>query len=150
MSLFSSLSFALKRLWCYRGLALCLAGGLAAAVALAVAVPLYADGIQYNLLNAALAKSAEQTRHSPFTFIFHYVGSWHAPVDPEQYAPVDTYMRQRLPGTVGLPASTITRYVSSDNLQLYPDIEKINKNKRLDLVKAAFVSDIFEHIQLVG
>jgi putative ABC transport system permease protein len=149
MTFFSAIPFAIKRLWSHRGLALCLLAGLAAAVALAVAVPLYADGVNYNLLQAALTKSSAQTRRSPFTFIFHYVGSWHEPIDAKRYTPVDTYMQDRLAGAVGLPVDQFTRYVSTDNLQLYPDIEKINKNKRLDLVKLAFVSQIFDHITIV-
>jgi hypothetical protein len=54
MSLFASTYFALKRLWVNRGLVACLLVGLTAAVALSVAVPLYADGVNYNLLNASL------------------------------------------------------------------------------------------------
>ncbi len=141
--------FAFRRLWSHRGLALSLLAGLVAAVALALAVPLYADGVQYDLLNAALAQSSTQTGRSPFTFIFHYVGSWHTPIDQAAYTPVDTYMREQLAGAVGLPAALPTRYVSSDNLQLYPDIERIIRSQRLDMVKFAFVSGIFDHMTLV-
>src|SRR5512145_1151659 len=111
--------FAFRRLISHRGLALSLLSGLAAAVALALAVPLYADGVQYDLLNAALARSSTQTGRSPFTFIFHYVGSWHTPIDAATYTPVDTFMREQLASVVRLPADPPTRYVSSDNLQLY-------------------------------
>ncbi|MFZ6027057.1 MAG: ABC transporter permease [Chloroflexota bacterium] len=149
MTIFSAIPFAFKRLWSHRWLALCLLAGLAAAVALAVAVPLYADGINYNLLQAALTKSSAQTGRSPFTFIFRYVGSWHEPIDRQRYTPVDAYMAERLANVLGLPADRMTRYTSTDNLQLYPDIEKINKNRRLDLVKLAVVSDVFEHVTLV-
>jgi len=149
MILLNAISFALKRLWSHRGLALCLAGGLSVAVALAMAVPLYADGVNYNLLNAALSKAAAQSRRPPFNFIFHYVGSWHEPIPAEQYAPVDTFLREQVSGVVGLPALGFTRYVSTDNLQLYPPGEKIIRSQRLDLVKLAFVSGIFDHIRLV-
>lgn len=149
MSIFSAIPFAIKRLWSHRGLALCLLAGLTAAIALAVAVPLYADGVNYNLLQAALAKSAAQSGRSPFSFVFHYVGSWHKPIEVEAYTPIDTYMQDRLAGDIGLPVERLTRYVSSDNLQLYPEMETIDRSQRLDLVKLAFVDEIFEHITLV-
>src|SRR5512143_3817038 len=113
MILLNALSFALKRLWSHRGLALCLAGGLIMAVALAVAVPLYADGVNYNLLNAALSKASAQSRRPPFNFIFHYVGSWHVPITAEQYTPVDTFLREQVGGVIGLPALDPTRYIST-------------------------------------
>ena len=96
-------SFAIKRLWSHRGLAVCLALGLIASVALAVAVPLYADGVNYNLLNAALSRTAKETRRSAFSFIFHYVGAWHDPIEMAKYEPVDAFMREQASGVVGLP-----------------------------------------------
>ncbi len=155
------LAYVLKRLWSHRSLALCLWIGLAAAVALAVAVPLYSDGVNYNLLNQALAAGssasfsaaepeASSSGRAPFTFIFHYVGSWHEPIAIKTYQPVDDFMRQSLAKVIGLPgAAAPDGYVSTDNLQFYPDIAKINKNKRLDLVKLAVVYDLADHIQLV-
>lgn len=153
LSLFSSAAFALKRLWSHRGLAICLAAGLVMAVALAVAVPLYADGINYQQLSTALAQTANQSRRPPFSFIFHYVGAWHEPLDVEKYQPVDTFMREQIAGVIGLPLSEtsggVTRYVSTDNLPLYPDGDRIDRTQRLDLVKLAFISGIFDHVQLL-
>jgi putative ABC transport system permease protein len=150
---FSSIAFALKRLWSHRGLAICLALGLVTAVALSVAVPLYADGVNYNLLNAALTQTAAESRRPPFSFIFHYVGAWNEPIDVDQYQPVDAFMRTEIAGLVGLPLSQtsggVTRYVSTDNLPLYPDAEKVDRTQRIDLVKLAFISGIFDHITLV-
>jgi putative ABC transport system permease protein len=153
VSILSSVTFALKRLWSHPGLALCLAVGLVTAVALAVAVPLYADGINYHQLSTVLSQTADQSRRSPFTFIFHYVGAWHEPIELEEYQPVDTFMAEQIAGMIGLPISDnsggIIRYVSTDNLPLYPQGDRIDRTQRLDLVKLAFVSSIFEHVQLV-
>lgn len=149
MTIFTSLTFALKRLWSHRSLALALALGLAAAVALAVAVPLYSDGVNYTLLNTALSQSAAQTRRPPFTFIFHYVGSWHEPIDHAQFTPVDQFMQQQAAGVIGLPSEGVTRYAATDSLQLYPDGETINRRQRLDLVRLTTLSGVFEHIRLV-
>ena len=141
---FSALAFALKRLWRHRGLVLCLFVGLALAVALAVAVPLYSDGVNYNLLNAALNQTAVENRRSPFSFIFHYVGSWHTPLEIDQYTSADQFIEGPISSLIGLPRDVLTRYVTTDNLQLYPNGEKIQRSKRLEMVKLAYVSGLLE------
>src|SRR5665811_1811001 len=128
------LSFILKRLWRQRGLVACVALGLMVATALAVTIPLYADAANYNLLNTALANSAAQTHRPPFSFIFNYVGSWHNPITVAQYTPPNQFMETGLQAAIGLPLETLTRLVSTDNLQLYPDKLPINRSQRLDLV----------------
>ncbi|UCH59400.1 MAG: hypothetical protein JSV61_14440, partial [Anaerolineales bacterium] len=152
MSLLSSAYFALKRLWVHRGLVACLLLGLAAAVALSVAVTMYADGVNYNLLNASLASTAAESRLPSFTFLFSYVGAWHEPVTLEQYQPVDSYLSEQAVRTLGLSLKSggagLTRSVSTDGLQLYPS-GPINRSQRLEVVKLAYVSDIFDHIQLI-
>jgi len=117
----TDLSFILKRLWRQRGLVACVALGLMVATALAVTIPLYADAANYNLLNTALANSAAQTHRPPFSFIFNYVGSWHGPITVAQYTPPNQYMETGLQGAIGLPLESLTRLVSTDNLQLYPN-----------------------------
>jgi putative ABC transport system permease protein len=149
MSLWVSASFALKRLWSHRGLIACLAFGLAAAVALAVSVPLYSDGVNYKLLNNALAQASSDGRRPPFSFIFSYIGSWHTPVTIEQYDPVDRYLREQAPGTIGLPVVSSARSVATDSIQLHPAGGTISRSRRLDLVRLASQTDIFEHLNLV-
>jgi hypothetical protein len=95
VSIFSGASFARKRLWTHRGLVACLLFGLTAAVALSVAVPVYADGVNKKLLNASLASAAAESRRPSFTFIFSYIGAWHRPVALENYQPVDTYLSEQ-------------------------------------------------------
>ncbi len=152
MNLFTSTYFAIKRLWIQRGLVACLIMGLAAAVALTVAVPMYAEGVNYNLLNTSLARAAAESHRSSFTFVFSYVGAWYKPITVEQYQPVDTYLSEGAAGTIGLPlqegAEGLTRSVSTDGMQLYPD-GQINRDRRLEVVKLAYVSNIFEHIQVI-
>ena len=149
MSLLASASFALKRLWSHRGLIACLALGLAAAVALAVSVPLYSDGVNYKLLNTALARASTEGRRPPFSFIYSYIGSWYTPITIEQYDPVDRYLREQAPGAIGLPLESAARYVATDSLQLHPPGGTISRSRRLDLVRLSAQTDIFEHINLV-
>jgi putative ABC transport system permease protein len=145
----SDLSFILKRLWRQRGLVACVALGLVLATGLAVTIPLYADAANYNLLNTALASSAAQSHRPPFTIIFNYVGSWHNPITVAQYMPANQYMENQLQSAIGLPLETLTRLVSTDNLQLYPNHLSINRSQRLDLVKLTFVSGVFDQVTLV-
>jgi putative ABC transport system permease protein len=151
VSLFSSSYFALKRLWVHRGLVACLLLGLAAAVALSVAVPMYADGVNYNLLRTSLSSGGEGSQ-TPFTFLFSYVGAWHKPVTADQYRPVDLYLSEQAAGTIGLPlregTGGLTRSVSTDSMHLYPP-GQINRSQRLDVIKLSYVSDIFENIQVI-
>ncbi len=146
---FSDLSFIFKRLWRQRGLVACVALGLVLATGLAVTIPLYADAANYNLLNTALASSAAQTHRPPFTFIFNYVGSWHGPISVSQYNPANQYIDSQIQGSIGLPLETLTRLVSTDNMQLYPDQLSINRSQRLDLVKLTFLSGVFDQVRLV-
>ena len=148
-SLFNSVSFALKRLWSHRGLISSLALGLAAAVALAVSVPLYSAGVNYKLLNTALAQSSADGRRAPFDFVFSYIGSWYTPITVEEYDPVDNYLREQATGIIGLPMLSSGRYVATDSLQLHPQGGTISRSRRLDLVRLAAQSAIFEHIDLV-
>jgi putative ABC transport system permease protein len=149
MSLLASVSFALKRLWSHRGLIACLALGLTAAVALAVSVPLYSDGVNYKLLNSALAQASTEGRRPPFSFIFSYIGSWYTPITLEQYDPVDRYLGEQAPGVIGLPVEASARYVATDSLQLHPPGGTISRSRRLDLVRLAAQTNISEHINLV-
>lgn len=149
MSLIASASFALKRLWSHRGLIACLALGLAAAVALAVSVPLYSDGVNYKLLNTALSQASSDSRRPPFSFIFNYVGSWYTPVTIEQFDPLDEYLRSQAPGAIGLPVHSAARFIATDNLQLHPPGGTISRSRRLDQVRLAAFTDVFEHIKLV-
>ena len=152
MHFFSSSYFAIKRLWIHRSLVSCLLLGLAAAVALTVSVPTYADAVNYNLLYAALNSQAAESRIPSFSFVFNYVGSWHKPITTEQYQPVDAYLSEQAARTINLPMREgslgLTRSVSTDSMQLYPT-GPITRSQRLEVVKLAYVSGMFEHVLVV-
>jgi hypothetical protein len=82
------IKFSLKRLRTHRWLALSQVLGLMAAVALAVAIPMYADAINYDILSTSLSESSRQTRRQPFDFVFRYIGSWYGAITPQQYEPL--------------------------------------------------------------
>jgi len=141
-----AITYALKRLWHHRFLALNLTIGLVVASALATAIPVYADGIHASVLQSALAQSVPG---QSFDFVFRYIGSWHEPVRKDQYQPVDQYLGQQAVAAIGLPERSITRYVATVNLQLYPSSETLSPANRLERVKLAFLSDVLSHVQLI-
>lgn len=143
------IKFSLKRLRTHRWLALSQVLGLMAAVALAVAIPMYADAINYDILSSSLSESANQTRRQPFDFVFRYIGSWYGAITPQQYEPLNQYLSEQVDQQIGLPLQQLTRYAASANLQLYPVAEVLNPQARLDLVKIAFLEGVFEQVQLV-
>jgi putative ABC transport system permease protein len=140
--------FALRRLWSQRALAAFLALGLLAAVALAVAVPLYAEGVNNRLLTHSLDEAAAQSRQPAFTFLFRYVGAWHGPLGTEHYAPLDLYLRNQAARDIGLPGQATTRYASTANLALHRMEADGARGRELGQVRLAFLSDLHEHIRL--
>jgi putative ABC transport system permease protein len=143
----NALTFALKRLWNKRWLALSLVLGLLASVSLATAIPVYSDGINAGILHASLSQGAGNRQ--PFDFVFRYIGSWYGDVSKEQYQPVDTYLSQQAASQIGLHSLGQTRYAATVNLQLYPDAEDLVSVNRLDRVKLAFLTGLSDQIQLV-
>lgn len=143
------LKIVMKRLRTHRWLALSQVLGLMAAVALAVAIPMYADAINYDILSTSLSESASQTRRQPFDFVFRYIGSWYGAITPQQYEPLDQYLSQQAAQQIGLPLQQLTRYAATANLQLYPAAEVLYPQSRLDLVKISFLAGVFEQVQLV-
>lgn len=141
-----ALTYALKRLWHHRNLALNLSFGLLVAVALATTIPVYADGIHASMLHSSLSQNAPG---QPFDFTFRYVGSWHEPVRRGQYQPVDQYLSQQAESAIGLPGQGVMRYVATINLQLFPFAETLSPANRLERVKLAFLSDVFAHVRLI-
>lgn len=142
-----AITFALKRLWDKRKLALSLVLGLWIAVVLTTAIPIYSDGINANVLQNSLNEGAG--RHQAFDFVFRYIGSWNGAVSKEQYAPVNEYLSQQASPQIGLPLLQQTRYLATSYLQLYPEDKKMVSANRLERVKLAFVTDIFDHIYLI-
>jgi len=145
----NAITFAIKRLLAHRWLALSQMVGLLAAVALAVAAPLYSDGVNYTILSISLTTSASQAHRQPFDFVFRYIGSWYGPITTGQYEPINAYLSGQAASRIGLPQYGLTRYIATPNLQLYPASETLSPAARLDLAKLTFLSGIFEQVQLV-
>ena len=142
-----AITFALKRLWNKRWLALSLVLGMLVAAALATAIPVYSDGINASILQTSLSEGAG--RRQAFDFVFRYIGSWNGAIREDQYLPVNAYLSEQAASQINLPSLNQTRYIATPYLQLFPDDKKHVSINRLDRVKLTFVTDVFNHVQLI-
>jgi putative ABC transport system permease protein len=154
MNFLSVVFIAAKRLWNNIGLTLCAIVGLMTAVALISSIPLYTDAANFKVLQEELSQDPGQegrARRPPFAFMYRYIGAWHGPVDMEDYRPVDEYVSESVPGIIGLPMETRTRYVKTDNFSLFPASEAayIGIRQPLGWVNLGYVEDLQNHIDVV-
>jgi len=144
---------AAKRLLAQRGLALAVILGLVAAVGMAVSLPLYADAINYRVLQERLAarSSTSVVSRPPFAFMFMYMGSLSGPLEWADTEPVDDYLHNQAANDLGLPRKVGARYFATDKLSLYPNDPAAygGNQKPLEWVNLATATDINEQVTLV-
>lgn len=90
----SVLTAALKRLRANLALTLCAWLAAVTAVALASAIPAYAEAANLRLLRDEIRQQEERAGRSPFALLFRYVGAWNTPLEWERVAPADDYLRR--------------------------------------------------------
>src|SRR5690348_6046717 len=93
----SMLMLALRRLWAYSTLILCLELGLIAAVAVVSSIPFYAEAAQASILQDVVGNKDDSITRPPFAFMYRYIGAWSGPNNWQQYQAVDDYMRNNAP-----------------------------------------------------
>jgi putative ABC transport system permease protein len=144
---------AAKRLVAQRGLALAVILGLVVAVALAVSLPLYADAINYRVLQEQLdTKSSMAVVQRPaFAFMYMYMGSLSTPLEWADTEPVDDYFRNRSAADLGMPQKLGIRYFATDKLALYNNDPAAygGNQKPLEWINLATVNDLAPHITLI-
>ena len=151
MNLISVVLIAFKRLWNNKGLTLCLIIGLVTAVALMSSIPLYTDAANFKVLKENLSSAEEGRVRPPFAFMYRYIGAWHGPIDMEDFDPVNSYIQESLPETIGLPATSTARFVKSDNFSLFPvsDAAYIGIRQPLGWVSLGFIDGFQDHINVI-
>ncbi len=153
LRLWAILVVATKRLAAQRGLALAVILGLVVAVGLAVSLPLYADAVNYRVLQEQLdpSKNAGAVVRPPFAFMFMYMGGLNGPLEWVDTEPVDDYLRNRAPGELALPRNVGVRFFATDKLSLFPnDPAAYGGNQRpLEWVSLATATDLAAHIRLI-
>ena len=141
---------AARRLLSNFGLMVGTAIGLIVAVALAMTIPLYADGVNYRLLRKALSEQEQGRKRPPFAFMFRYVGAWHGAVEWKDYEAVDQFFAGECRSLIGLPVELAVRHAKTDNFRLYPlgATSYEDPKQALDWVALGFVSDFADHVKM--
>lgn len=127
--------------------------GLTAAVALATAIPLYADSVSHRMLLEQL--SGDQAR-PPFAFLFRYVGAWNGPLEWEDIRAADAYLTTRAADVLGLPpvlsaddGGPVVRHVRTDKWQLFSgDASAYTGRQPLEWIALGFLDGLNAHVTI--
>ncbi len=144
------LTTALKRLRANAGLALCALIALLAAVALSVSIPVYAEAASLRLLRAELVKQEQQDKRSAFALLFRYfVSGNNRQLEWERVAPADEFLRGPGVERLGLPISSLSRYVRTDPLRLLLPDSAGAENPFLKNVSLGFLTGMERKMRIV-
>ncbi len=147
VALFSVLTAALKRLRANLGLALCAWLAAVTAIALAAAVPAYAEAASLRLLQDEIRQQEERQGRSPFALFLRYVGAWNTPLEWERVAPADDYLqRDGIPG-LDLPVSSFARHVRTAPLRVF--LAADGDTVFLKNAPLGFISGLDDRMQIV-
>ncbi|MCL4263883.1 MAG: FtsX-like permease family protein [Anaerolineae bacterium] len=140
-----------KRLWAQRGLTAVTLIGLIIAVALITTVPLYADAVNFRMLQERLSTQSERRGRPPFAYLYNYIGAWYGAVQWEDIQPLDEYMQNRAAGALGLAEELVIRHVETDRYRLYPAGSETyaDENRALGIFHLAATQGIEEAIEIV-
>lgn len=137
------ISLTLKRMWSQRGLTLATLSGLIVAVTLIMTVPLYADAVNFRILQEELSSQTERNNRPPFAYLYNYIGAWHEPVQWDDAQPVTNYLANEADDTIGLPPELFVWHIETNNYRL--------RANGFDVAQMRFgtTSDLQNHITLV-
>jgi putative ABC transport system permease protein len=145
----SIITTALRRLRANLGLALCALAALVAAVALAVSVPVYAEGASLRLLREEIAQVEQRDGRSPFALLFRYVGAWNGPLEWERVKPADDLIAGRGVRGLGLPLDSFARHARTDQLRLFLPPSAGGDNQFLKNVTLGFITGLDAQMRVV-
>lgn len=151
--LIAIIAISLRRLWAQRGLTLATLAGLVTGVALIMAVPLYADAVNFRVLQEELSRGADRARKPPFAYLYDYIGAWAGPVTWQATRPADTYLRDRGRAQLGLPVTIFTSHFETDTYRLYPTGEAAGgyaEDALLGYATFATAENLVDHIVLTS
>ncbi|BCX05147.1 MAG: hypothetical protein KatS3mg053_3085 [Candidatus Roseilinea sp.] len=144
---------SLQRLFNQFGLAACLALGIAVAVMLASAIPMFSNAVQLRVLQDRVESDDQARRRPPFAFLIAYYGSINGPIEYEDYLRDDAMVRSRAPAAIGLPISQTVRYLHTPKFRLFPAdkaTQYASANTQLEWMSIGALSDFEPRIQVFG
>lgn len=144
----SIFTITFKRLWAQKGLTLAIVIGITAAVALIMAVPLYADAVYLNILQENIQESADKRRRPPFAYLYDYVGAWYGTVEWEDTRPVHDYLNGSGRQLLGLPVEEFVDVYETDRYKLFPadTSSYADDSKSLGIFVIGTASNLADHV----
>ena len=143
------LRVALKRLRTQPTITVASICGLTVAVILMEIVPLYADAVNFRILEEQLA-TLDENRRPPWSYIYTYIGAWHGDVEWETIQPAHDYLRNDAASTLGLPLDFMVQHVETAAFRLFPTDQTVySGDDDLGFASLATTTDIEAHIELV-
>jgi putative ABC transport system permease protein len=115
----------IRRLWAQRGLTLATLTGLTVALTLIMTVPLYADAVNFRILQEQLSSQTERNNRPPFAYLYNYIGAWHDPVEWEAVQPVTDYLQREGAQVLGLPPQQFVWHVETDDYRLMAGADNV-------------------------
>lgn len=142
-----------KRLFSQLGLAAALTLGVAVAVMLASAIPMFSNAVQLRVLQQRIENTEQNQRLPPFAFVVAYYGSISGQIDYEDYLKDDAFVSQRVPAAIGLPITQTVKYIHTNKFRLFPAAKAsqyANANTQLDWMSIGTLPGIEDKIQVFG
>ena len=123
--------------------------GLTVAVILMEIVPLYADAVNFRILEEQLA-ALNEDRCPPWSYIYIYSGNWNGNVDWETIQPARDYLQNEAGETLRLPLEFFVQHVETTTYRLFPiDQTSYSGDDDLGFASLATTTDIEAHIEFV-
>ena len=143
---FSIFPVVAKRLTSSPALTLSVLVGLATAVALSAAIPMYSDAVHSRMLKRELSGDGP-----PFAVMYWYLGSNYKALDLEDVADVDAYITTQAPGVLDLPLTLSVRHMGTDNLRLFsaPGGAYEDKGDGLEWPAIGFINGVEDHVRVI-
>ena len=115
----SMLQIVLKRMTTQPWLVAAKVLGLFVGMMMMLAIPLYADAVNYKLFSETTLDTPDRPGFPPFSIFTHYVGAWNGAVDYETIEAIDSYIWDgEYAEQVKLPVKLQAKNIRTNNFQL--------------------------------
>jgi putative ABC transport system permease protein len=144
---------SVKRLFSQLGLAAALSLGVAVAVMLASAIPMFSNAVQLRVLQQRIENAEQNQRLPPFAFVVAYYGSISGQIDYEDFLKDDAFVSQRVPAAIGLPITQTVKYIHTNKFRLFPAdkaSQYADANTQLEWMSIGTLPGIEDKIQVFG
>jgi putative ABC transport system permease protein len=112
-------------------------------------VPLYADAVNFRILEEQLA-TLDESRRPPWSYLYTYIGGLHGDIEWETIQPAHDYLINEAGGALSLPLDFVVRHVETPTFRLFPTSETdYGGGRDLGFAGLATTTGIEAHIELV-